>query len=445
MQLALGIDPEPLSMAPFVVATHDAAAGARADFGVDVAPAGAGVRVPLARRLRRRRHRRRHARDRADARPAAAAVHRRRHQQRDRARLRRARARDRGARPGPAFEAAQIRCGMRAADGAIEGVRIDDGELALEVIGDVEPVGMCGSGLVDARRRARPRRAARPLRALHPRRGGGELRARRSPQRLTQDRRGARVRAALARRGSRRPRSSSRSATCASCSSRRRRSRPAGTILLRELGVDAEEITQVLLAGSFGAYLTPLSAIRIGLVPRLAAAADRVGRQRRRRGREDRGAVAARARRGRSRSCARSSTSSCPGARTSTTCSSTSSRSPDDREPGSRVGVIACGALAAATCARSPRRRGWDDRRRTRSTRCCTTGPSGSRRRSASCSARARATTALAVAYGDCGTYGALDDGSARRRARLAGEHCYEMFAARRCATRSPRSPARTS
>ena len=51
---------------------------------------------------------------------------------------------------GPAFEAAQIKCGMRAADGAIEGVKIDGDALELEVIGDVEPVGMCGSGLVDA-------------------------------------------------------------------------------------------------------------------------------------------------------------------------------------------------------------------------------------------------------------------------------------------------------
>ena len=41
-------------------------------------------------------------------------------------------------------------------------------------------------------------------------------------------------------------------------------------ILLRELDVDPSEITQVLLAGSFGAYLTPLSAVRIGLVPKLA-------------------------------------------------------------------------------------------------------------------------------------------------------------------------------
>jgi uncharacterized 2Fe-2S/4Fe-4S cluster protein (DUF4445 family) len=41
-------------------------------------------------------------------------------------------------------------------------------------------------------------------------------------------------------------------------------------ILIRDLGVEADDITQVLLAGSFGAYLTPLSAIRIGLVPRMA-------------------------------------------------------------------------------------------------------------------------------------------------------------------------------
>jgi uncharacterized 2Fe-2S/4Fe-4S cluster protein (DUF4445 family) len=41
-------------------------------------------------------------------------------------------------------------------------------------------------------------------------------------------------------------------------------------ILLHDLGFEQAEITQVLLAGSFGSYLTPISAIRIGLVPKLA-------------------------------------------------------------------------------------------------------------------------------------------------------------------------------
>ena len=42
---------------------------------------------------------------------------------------------------GPAFEAAQIACGMRAAEGAIEVVRLRDGAVELDVIGDAEPAG----------------------------------------------------------------------------------------------------------------------------------------------------------------------------------------------------------------------------------------------------------------------------------------------------------------
>src|SRR5439155_716149 len=50
---------------------------------------------------------------------------------------------------GPAFEGSQIRCGMRATDGAIEGVTLTD-RVELQVIGgDIAPKGICGSGLVD--------------------------------------------------------------------------------------------------------------------------------------------------------------------------------------------------------------------------------------------------------------------------------------------------------
>lgn len=51
---------------------------------------------------------------------------------------------------GPAFEGASIRHGMRAAAGAIERVRFLDEEVAIRTIGDAEPVGICGSGLIDA-------------------------------------------------------------------------------------------------------------------------------------------------------------------------------------------------------------------------------------------------------------------------------------------------------
>jgi uncharacterized 2Fe-2S/4Fe-4S cluster protein (DUF4445 family) len=51
---------------------------------------------------------------------------------------------------GPAFEAGSIRMGMRAATGAISHVSLLRRQLVASVIGDVEPRGICGSGLVDA-------------------------------------------------------------------------------------------------------------------------------------------------------------------------------------------------------------------------------------------------------------------------------------------------------
>src|SRR5256885_16792191 len=51
---------------------------------------------------------------------------------------------------GPAFEGSQIKCGMRATVGAIEGVQLGD-RVELQVIGGgVRAEGLCGSGLVDA-------------------------------------------------------------------------------------------------------------------------------------------------------------------------------------------------------------------------------------------------------------------------------------------------------
>jgi uncharacterized 2Fe-2S/4Fe-4S cluster protein (DUF4445 family) len=50
---------------------------------------------------------------------------------------------------GPAFEGARIACGMRATAGAIEKVIFDGGRLHFSVIGGDEPIGICGSALVD--------------------------------------------------------------------------------------------------------------------------------------------------------------------------------------------------------------------------------------------------------------------------------------------------------
>jgi uncharacterized 2Fe-2S/4Fe-4S cluster protein (DUF4445 family) len=172
---------------------------------------------------------------------------------------------------GPAFEAAQIRCGMRASPGAIEAVRIEGDTLELDVIGDVEPAGICGSGLVDAvaelvrtglldasgrfvandeaaklapelSRRLVARADGERIFVLHWTGGEGETDgAVYLSQRDVRELQFAKAAIATGWR-----------------------------LLVEELGIDVSEIQQVLLAGSFGSYLSPASAVRIGLVPKLA-------------------------------------------------------------------------------------------------------------------------------------------------------------------------------
>ena len=171
---------------------------------------------------------------------------------------------------GPAFEAAQIRCGMRAADGAIEVVKIDGGSLNLGVIGDVEPVGICGSGLVDAVAELAKCGPARPLRPPRRRREGGRARRPASPRALVALENGERVfvlhwreegdlegAVYLSQRDVRELQFAKASIAT------------GWTLLVEELGIEPRDIQQVLLAGSFGSYLSPASAIRIGLVPKL--------------------------------------------------------------------------------------------------------------------------------------------------------------------------------
>ena len=51
---------------------------------------------------------------------------------------------------GPAFEGARIQYGMRASAGAIDRLEVRDGRLVLHTIGDVTPIGLCGTGLIEA-------------------------------------------------------------------------------------------------------------------------------------------------------------------------------------------------------------------------------------------------------------------------------------------------------
>ena len=156
---------------------------------------------------------------------------------------------------GPAFEAAQIRCGMRAADGAIEGVKIVDGEVELTVIGDVDAGRALRLGPRRRGRRARRRRHARPLRPLRPRarRSGFGKIGEENVFYLSDD-------VFLSQRDVRELQFAKASIAT------------GWNILCRDLGVEPEEISQVLLGGSFGSYLSAASAVKIGLVPKLPLA-----------------------------------------------------------------------------------------------------------------------------------------------------------------------------
>src|SRR5438105_3560158 len=157
---------------------------------------------------------------------------------------------------GPAFEGSQIACGMRATEGAIEGVTLSD-RVELQVIGgDVRPRGICGSGLVDT---------VAQLRLCGLLDASGRMRSKdEAPEHPLSDRLITvdGVRAFLL-------------AEDVYLSQRDVRELQFGKgsiasgikVLMDELGVTPGEIEEVLLGGSFGSYLNPESARVIGLVP----------------------------------------------------------------------------------------------------------------------------------------------------------------------------------
>jgi len=162
---------------------------------------------------------------------------------------------------GPAFEGGAIRCGMRADDGAIEVVKLDpEGEVTLGVIGDVPPKGLCGSGLVDA--------VAELVRL-------GLLD---STGRFVADEQAAEIAPGLAARlyelDQVRVFELAGGVVLTQRDVRELQFAKAAistgwTLLLEELGLEHRDVQQVLLAGSFGSYLSAASAVRIGLVPQL--------------------------------------------------------------------------------------------------------------------------------------------------------------------------------
>ena len=150
---------------------------------------------------------------------------------------------------GPAFEGGAIACGMPALDGAIEAVEIGaDGSFNLGVIGNGQPEGICGSGLVDALseflRTGRMNEYGRFEDGLHRidlyRDGEKEVYLLESDVNELAQAKGANV---------------------------------AGLhVVFSTYGIDFDDIGVFYLAGGFGRHIGVEAAKRIGLVPNLPAA-----------------------------------------------------------------------------------------------------------------------------------------------------------------------------
>jgi uncharacterized 2Fe-2S/4Fe-4S cluster protein (DUF4445 family) len=170
---------------------------------------------------------------------------------------------------GPAFEGASIQHGMRASDGAIEAVTISpEGEVTNKIIGDVPPLGLCGSGLLDAVAQLRltgillsngrfmkSKEVEKKFPAEMADRVITDEQGKRSFVLVDANESGNGKAIILTQRDIRELQFA--------------KAAVAGGIevLMNELGVVQEDLVEIYLAGSFGNYINPHSARIIGLVP----------------------------------------------------------------------------------------------------------------------------------------------------------------------------------
>lgn len=267
IQIALGIDPEPLGVAPFILATEEYPAIAASELGLALHPQARAYCFPalgayvggdiIAGALATGMDRDKRLRLFIDIGTNCEII------LGDGERLLAT-----AAPAGPAFEAASISSGMRAAPGAIEVVTIDDDGLHLGVIGDAEPIGLCGSGLVDA-----VAELARvgildasgryvdddAAKAIHP--GIADRLRTLDGQRVfvLAEAADGRAPVVLSQRDVRELQFAKAAIST------------GWKLLLEEYGAEQADVQQVLLAGSFGTYLSARNAIRIGLVPTVPA------------------------------------------------------------------------------------------------------------------------------------------------------------------------------
>jgi uncharacterized 2Fe-2S/4Fe-4S cluster protein (DUF4445 family) len=159
---------------------------------------------------------------------------------------------------GPAFEGGHIKFGMRAAEGAIERLQISGDKISYQTIGDAPPVGICGSGILDALAQLYLAKAVDEggrLSADHPR--VRQQRGQRQFILVSQEERQGQPAITINQRDIR------------ELQLAKAAIRSGIQILLETSGVSEENIKQVIIAGAFGSYINVASAVEIGMLPSL--------------------------------------------------------------------------------------------------------------------------------------------------------------------------------
>lgn len=163
---------------------------------------------------------------------------------------------------GPAFEGGQIECGMRAAEGAIDRVFVNE-ELALTTLGGKEPIGICGSGLIDAVAALLQVGVVDDAGRFLPEEAPGSPLA----DRVESEDGVARLVLSPASAGQRQVYVSQRDVRQLQLA---KAAVAAGAqVLLEEAGLAPEDLSRVVMAGAFGSFLDKRSALRVGLLPRV--------------------------------------------------------------------------------------------------------------------------------------------------------------------------------
>ncbi|MEW6240607.1 MAG: ASKHA domain-containing protein [Chloroflexota bacterium] len=158
---------------------------------------------------------------------------------------------------GPAFEGAHIEDGMRAAPGAVERVRLEGDEVQVHTIGNVDAVGICGSGILDAIAECQKAGLLTPKGAFtgaHPRLRGSGTAAEFVLVPAARSKTGRDVR--MTRKD------------VNEIQLAKGAVRAGAEALLDVAGIKADGLDQIILAGAFGTYLDLDSAVAIGMLPR---------------------------------------------------------------------------------------------------------------------------------------------------------------------------------